>query len=257
MDNENKDWTDERLLRSRLLLGDAVMKRLREARGIVFGTGGVGSWCVEALVRTGVKHLTIVDSDRVCASNINRQLMATTRTVGRPKVEVLRERLLEIAPDAEIVARQEVFNEQTAASFQLESYDFIVDAIDSLRDKALLILLATSTKASFVSSMGAALKIDPTRIQMAEFWKVKGCPLARALRQRFKKEKTFPSRKFKCVFSDEMGKNKFLLPSSAEHANGSLLHITGIFGFMLAGEMMRDLCKGVEEPQDQKEENDK
>ena len=242
MMEKEQDWGSERLIRSRLLLGDEAMERLRSARGIVFGTGGVGSWCVEALVRTGGKHLTIVDGDSVCESNINRQLMATTTTVGQPKVEVLRDRLLQIAPDADIEARQELFNEQTAASFHLADYDFIVDAIDSLRDKALLIRLATQTKACFVSSMGAALKTDASRIQMTEFWKVKGCPLARALRQRFKKEKQFPARKFKCVFSDEMGKNRLSIPLPEGYANGSLLHITGIFGFMLAGEVIRDIC---------------
>ena len=231
---------EERLQRSRLLLGDEAMTRLASARGIVFGVGGVGSWCAEALVRTGVRHLTIVDSDVVCPSNINRQLMATTQTVGQPKVEVLRKRLLEIAPDADIVARQEVFCAETAEGFQLKNHDFIVDCIDSLRDKALLILLATSCpQTAFFSSMGAALKLDPTHVQVAEFWKVKGCPLARALRQRFKREKQFPARKFTCVYSDELLRNK--CEQDEERANGSLVHITGIFGFTLAGLVVKKL----------------
>ena len=125
---------DEEMIfsRSRRLLGDDVMDRLATARVIVFGVGGVGSWCAEALVRTGIRHLTIVDSDRVSVSNINRQLMATTRTVGQVKVDVLRERLLEINPDAEIDARQQIFTAETADSFHLEEYDYIIDAIDSL-----------------------------------------------------------------------------------------------------------------------------
>ena len=236
------DIHEERLLRSRLLLGDDGLSRLASARGIVFGVGGVGSWCAEALVRTGVRQLTIVDSDVVCPSNINRQLMATTATVGQPKVEVLRERLLQIAPDAEIEARKERFDEVTAERFELKNYDFIVDCIDSLRDKALLILLATSLRqTAFFSSMGAALKLDPTRVQVAEFWKVKGCPLARALRQRFKREKQFPARKFQCVFSDELLRNKCEQAVGEERANGSLVHITGIFGFTLAGLVVKGL----------------
>ena len=236
------DIHEERLLRSRLLLGDDGLSRLASARGIVFGVGGVGSWCAEALVRTGVRQLTIVDSDVVCPSNINRQLMATTATVGQPKVEVLRERLLQIAPDAEIEARKERFDEATAERFELKNYDFIVDCIDSLRDKALLILLATSLRqTAFFSSMGAALKLDPTRVQVAEFWKVNGCPLARALRQRFKREKQFPARKFQCVFSDELLRNKCEQDAGEERANGSLVHITGIFGFTLAGLVVKGL----------------
>ncbi|MDE6651056.1 MAG: tRNA threonylcarbamoyladenosine dehydratase [Paramuribaculum sp.] len=230
--------------RARLLFGDEGMKRLSEIKVIVFGVGGVGSWCAEALVRTGVTNLTIVDCDSVCPSNINRQLMALHSTVGEPKVSALKERLLDINPDAEIDAREEVFNAATAASFHLESYDYIIDAIDSLADKALLILLATRTNAKLFSSMGAALKMDPERIKIAEFWKVQGCPLARALRQRFKKSGEFPAKKFKCVYSDELVANKSVLDepddnSGKTRVNGSLMHITSIFGAMLASLVVR------------------
>ena len=194
--------------RSYLLLGDEAMETIGSKSVIIFGVGGVGSWCAEALVRSGVRRLTIVDSDRVCITNINRQLMATTATVGKVKVDALKERLLEINPKAEITAIQEIFCAETAESFCLEEYDIIVDCIDSLKDKALLIELATRMQGKFYSSMGAALKIDPTRVQVAEFWKVKGCPLARALRQRFKRQKRYPARKFLCVFSDELLANK-------------------------------------------------
>lgn len=254
--------------RSRLLLGDECMDRLSKAKVIIFGVGGVGSWCAEALVRTGISHLTIVDSDRVCITNVNRQLMADTTTIGMVKVEALKKRLLDINPSAKIEARQEIFSAETAGSFHLDEYDFIIDAIDSLKDKVSLIETATRTNAKFFSSMGAALKIDPTRIQVAEFWKVKGCPLARALRQRFKKLKRYPAKKFKCVFSDELLENKgagwelesdeMVLNINNENEcsleivksewdvkkaqiNGSLMHITAMFGMTLAGLVINEM----------------
>ena len=246
--------TDDGIFRrSELLLGDEVMERIAQKRVIIFGVGGVGSWCAEGLVRSGIRQLTIVDSDRVCITNINRQLMATTKTVGQVKVEVLKERLLTINPSAEITALQKIFTEESASNFHLEDYDYIIDAIDSLKDKAALILLACQTKAKLFSSMGAALKLDPTRIQTAEFWKVKGDPLARALRNKFKKEKVFPKRKFVCVFSDELLENLGCPPDDDEvpsmfnkpHTNGTLAHITAIFGFMLAGLVVQDIAKSA------------
>lgn len=219
--------------RAELLLGSETMELMAQQRVIIFGVGGVGSWCAEALVRTGIRQLTIVDFDRVDITNVNRQLMATTRTVGQVKVEALKERLLSINPDAEIVALQQVFTEETAADFHLDSYDYIIDAIDSLKDKALLILMACQTKARFFSSMGAALKLNPTKIQVAEFWKVKGDPLARALRNRFKKDKCFPRRKFQCVYSDEA--------VSTTNGKGSLVQITATFGMTLASLVIGDV----------------
>ena len=234
--------------RTELLLGDETMERLSSKRVIIFGVGGVGSWCAESLIRSGIRKLTIVDSDRVCITNINRQLMATTKTVGQVKVEALKERLLSINPSAEITALQQIFTAETAESFQLETYDYIIDAIDSLKDKALLILMATSTPLGergggrFFSSMGAALKLDPTKIQVAEFWKVKGDPLARALRNRFKRDKVFPRRKFLCVYSDELLENKKPIDPD-DRGNGTIAHITAIFGFMLAGLVVQDAVK--------------
>ena len=253
--------------RAQLLLGSDAMERLNSIKVIIFGVGGVGSWCAESLVRSGISHLTVVDSDRVCITNINRQLMATVKTVGQVKVEALKERLLTINPMAEIDARQQIFSEETADSFCLDSYDYIIDAIDSLKDKRLLIEMACNTKAVFFSSMGAALKMDPTRIKVAEFWKVEGCPLARALRQRFKRLKRKPARKFLCVYSDELlenkghnascGTEKCMCPkakngpgdaallnhewcSSKAQTNGSLMHITAIFGMTIAGLVVKD-----------------
>ena len=231
--------------RAELLLGDEAMGRIAQKRVIIFGVGGVGSWCAESLVRSGISRLTIVDSDRVAVTNINRQLMATTKTVGQVKVEALKERLLAINPSAEITALQGFYAE-TAESFQLGTYDYIIDAIDSLKDKALLILLATSLspqrespRGAFFSSMGAALKLDPTRIKIAEFWKVQGDPLARALRKRFKRDGQYPKRKFQCVYSDELLENKMPIDPN-DRGNGTIAHITAIFGFMLAGLVLQD-----------------
>ncbi len=238
-----------------LLLGEETMERMKDVRVILFGVGGVGSWCAESLIRSGISHLTIVDSDRVCVTNINRQLMATTKTVGQVKVEVLRERLLDINPQADITALQQIYSAQTADSFRLDTYDYIIDAIDSLDNKAHLIRTACATQARFYSAMGAALKLDPTKIRVDEFRKVKGCPLARALRNKFKRQKQFPSRKFLCVYSEEVLLNRGKLheetadtwtPLKAQ-VNGTLCHAVAIFGFTLAGLVVQDCVKSEEE----------
>ena len=256
--------------RTQLLVGEDIMKNIYSKKVIIFGVGGVGSWCAESLVRSGISHLTIVDSDRICVTNINRQLMATSKNVGQVKVNALKNRLLEINSNVEINALQMIYSKETKDFFQIENYDYIIDCIDSLENKVLLILEATSTKSTFYSSMGAALKMDFTRIKTSEFWKINGCPLAAALRKRMKRNKTFPAKKFLCVFSDEVlenkGKNsacgteKCLCPKSqiaignaelANHEwcsqkaqiNGTAAHITAIFGFALAGLVMQDICK--------------
>ena len=232
--------------RTELLLGKETTESIAGKRVILFGVGGVGSWCAESLIRSGIHHLTIVDSDCVCATNINRQLMATTETIGQSKVEVLKKRLLSINPAAEINAVQQVYCAETAESFHIETYDYILDAIDSLENKALLIRRACETSGILFASMGAALKMDPLKIDIAEFWKVKGCPLAKALRQ-----------KFKCVYSEELLENKgadtFHETSAplAEndwhaakvHTNGTIAHTTAIFGFMLAGLVIQDIIR--------------
>ncbi len=223
--------------RSELLLGSDNMHRIATAKVLLVGVGGVGSWCAEGLIRTGIRHLTIVDYDIVQASNINRQLMATTQTLGQVKVDALKERLLQINPNADVNAINMEFNEDTASYFDLDSFDYVIDAIDSVKDKALLILRATASKAKLFSSMGAALKLDPTKIEVAEFWKVKGDPLAKALRNRFKKSGQFPNRKFKCVFSQEQ-------LASKTQGKGSLSQITAIFGFTITGLIINDIIEG-------------
>lgn len=238
--------TEQIFSRTRLLTGDETMKHISETKVIIFGIGGVGSWTAESLVRTGIRHITLVDSDTISISNINRQLPATTLTVGAPKVEVARRHLLEINPEADIKAITLFYSEETANSIDLSQYDYIVDAIDSLKDKALLILNATRANKKLFSSMGAALKMDPQKVKVTEFWNVKGCPLARALRNKFKKEHKFPAKKFTCVYSDERLENKGISTESCEYKaqiNGSLSHITGMFGLMLAGEIIKDICR--------------
>ncbi len=239
--------------RAERLLGADFMQRAAQCRVIIFGVGGVGSWCAEGLIRSGIGHLTLVDSDCVSTTNINRQRMATVHTVGQPKVEALRSQLLEINPRADITVVQQFYSPETAARFALQEYDYVVDAIDSLASKAALILHATGLGVKLFSSMGAALKMDPTAVRAAEFWKVQGCPLARALRQRFKKQKTLPRRRFQCVYSEELLPNLGQVhsePATGEaaqavtHGNGSVAHITAIYGFMLSGLLLKDLGKG-------------
>lgn len=247
---------EELLSRTQLLLGESTMKGILATRVILFGIGGVGSWTAETLIRSGIRNLTIVDADVVCESNINRQLMATIQTIGQPKVEALKQRLLCINPEAEITAIHEIYSSDTAGQFHLDEYDYIIDCIDSLSNKALLILNATAIKtAVFFSSMGAALKLDPTRVRVTEFWKVEGCPLAARLRGRFRKTKQFPLCKFQCVYSDELLSNmgESQTESSSENGkpmnyhkvstNGSLAHITGIFGLTLTGLLLQDIAK--------------
>lgn len=254
--------------RTERLLGQDTLERIHHARVVIFGVGGVGSWCAESLVRSGIRHLTLVDSDRVCVTNCNRQLMATSKTIGRVKVEALRERLLDISPEADITALQQVYCAETAASFRLEDYDFVIDAIDSLKEKAHLILHATSLPrgVTFISSMGAALRIDPFMLRKAEFWKVKGDALARALRHRFKREGHFPRRKFLCVYSEEPprqnlgedlpcgtsccichpvggAKPTHCWDEAKAQVNGSLCHITALFGMSIAGIVLQKLAE--------------
>ena len=205
--------------RTALVAGSDMMARMAAARVTVFGVGGVGSWCVEALARSGIGNITIVDPDEVAVSNINRQLPALHSTVGRPKVEVVARRIADINPAAKVTAIQGPY----------------APAIDSLADKADLILRctdpATAPRTAFYSSMGAARKLDPAKIRTTEFWKVDGCPLARALRTRFRRSGIFPRRKFQCVYSPETLPHRL---NDGSGANGTFAHATAIFGLTLA-----------------------
>ena len=248
---------EEFFSRSEALLGAAAMEALRTKRVILFGVGGVGSWCAEALIRTGLMHLTIVDDDVVQASNVNRQLPATRETIGRPKVEVLKERLLEINPDADIVALQQRYSCQPSDvsiqpfNFQLSTFNFIIDAIDSVNDKTDLIIRASRVRGCKVfSSMGAALRFDPTQVRVAELFDVKGDALAKAVRARMKKEGRYPNKKVKCVYSLEQAART----QNTEHrtqtdnpfsVKGSLMQVTAVFGCTLASLVIDDIKKGA------------
>ena len=253
--------------RNELLIGTEAMNKISKSSVILFGLGGVGSWCAESLIRSGIGHLTIVDSDYISTTNINRQLPTTTDTIGQAKTDVLKMRLLSINPHADITALQATYTEASNDLFGLATYDYIVDAIDSLEHKTSLILNATRTNAILFSSMGAALKLDASRIQTAEFWEIRGCPLAAALRRRFKKG-DMPAKKFNCVYSNEALENKGFPPASSpnqsrcKHSNealedtnqsewderkarinGAMVHITAIFGFTLSGLLIQDIVK--------------
>ena len=252
--SERKEWTRELIFgRLALAAGPEMMDVLSRTRVILFGVGGVGSWCAESLVRSGVGALTMVDCDDVAASNINRQLPATTATVGQAKTEVLRRRLLEINPAAEVRAIRALYTPENGASFGIEDYDYAIDAIDSLACKADLILRctdpATAPRRAFYASMGAALKINPALIGTAEFGRVEGCPLARALRTRFRRSRVWPQRKFSCVYSPERLVNRMALEAEATDSavppkaapSGTFAHTTAIFGFTLAGLVVADI----------------
>ncbi len=251
------------------LVGSDGMTEIASKKVIIFGIGGVGSWCAESLIRNGIQNLTLVDSDRVCVTNINRQLMATTLTVGKVKTEALKERLLAINPKCQITSIQEIYSPETSSGFFLETYDYIIDAIDSLSNKIHLINTATKTNAVLFSSLGASLRMDPTRIKVANFWAVKGCPFGSILRKRMRQRKDMPAKDFLCVYSDEVlenkggnelacGQEKCLCPSgksatgnpelddhewcsSKAVINGTVSHITAIFGFTLAGLVTKDI----------------
>ena len=222
---------DEFFSRSEALLGAEAMEALRTKRVLLFGVGGVGSWCAEALVRTGLTHLTIVDGDTVQPSNVNRQLPATRETIGRSKVEVLKERLLTINPEAEIVAVFENYfadgKTESGADLKICEYGYVIDAIDSVAAKTDLILCATRTRGvKIFSSMGAALRFDPTKVTTGELMTIQGDALAKAVRARMKKIGLHPYRKVKCVYSTEQ-------PQQCA-TRGSLMQVTAVFGCTLA-----------------------
>ena len=222
--------------RSEVLLGEKVMHELQNKRVILFGVGGVGSWCAEALVRTGLTHLTIVDGDVVQESNVNRQLPATRVTIGQPKVEALKARLLTISPEAEITAIHDFYHaENENLKSQISNFQFVIDAIDSVNDKTDLILCATRARVKIFSSMGAALRFDPTQVTTGELMSIKGDALAKAVRTRMKKLDLHPYKKVRCVYSTEQAQRC--------EARGSLMQVTAVFGCTLASMVIEDIRK--------------
>jgi tRNA A37 threonylcarbamoyladenosine dehydratase len=204
-----------------LLTGVEALEALGNTRVSIFGLGGVGGWCAEALVRSGLGHIAIIDSDRICVTNINRQVQATSRTVGRSKAEALRERLLEINPRCQVQAWEQVFSRDTAGIFGIEQADYCVDAIDSLTYKLDLIEYALAAGSRLFSSMGMAQKLDPTRIKTASIWGTRGCPLARLVRQGLRKRGFTGD--FTAVYSDERLPLHEEIPRSCGSAGGRCL----------------------------------
>ena len=215
-------------------IGETAFERLQNARVIIFGVGGVGGWCAEALVRSGVQNLTIVDFDCINPSNINRQVVATSDNIGEPKVEAMRKRLLLINPEADITALAQRFSADTADQFDFNNYDSVIDAIDSVPDKALLLLRATASSAKVFASCGAGRKIDTSAIRVSRFNKVEGCPLARAVRHTLKKYQIsnikYQISNIICVWSPEL---------STE--SGTIAPVVGVFGMTLADLVIQDI----------------
>jgi Dinucleotide-utilizing enzymes involved in molybdopterin and thiamine biosynthesis family 1 len=169
--------------RTELLLGREAMEKLNNARVAVFGIGGVGSFTVEALVRSGIGQIDLIDDDKVCLTNLNRQLIATRKTIGRPKVEVMKERILDINPKAQVVTHQCFFTKETAGQFDFSLYDYVVDAIDTVSGKIEIIVQAKGKNVPVISSMGAGNKLDPTKFEVTDIYKTSICPLAKVMRK--------------------------------------------------------------------------
>lgn len=218
------------------LIGEEGLAALQRARVILFGVGGVGGWCAETLLRTGIGHLTIVDFDKVDITNLNRQVVATAANIGQNKVQEMQKRLLQICPEADIQIIDKQYNVETADSFDLAQFDIVIDAIDMVECKALLLYNATIAGCRVYSSMGAGRKLNPQQIRIAEFWKVQGCPLARVLRTKMKKSGLLPISKIQCVYSEEIASEK-----------GTMAQVVGVFGMTLASMVINELVSKKEE----------
>jgi tRNA A37 threonylcarbamoyladenosine dehydratase len=239
-----------------LITGDGAARALEESRVVVVGIGGVGSWAAEALVRSGVGSVSLVDSDRVCVSNTNRQIQASSVNMGRLKTEALEERLREINPSCRVMSFPRFFSRETADSFDIQGADFVIDAIDTLQSKLDLIVFSLKAGKKLFSSMGMGKKLDPTLIRSADIWKTSGCPLARLVRNGLRKRKCYGH--FTAVYSPE------LLPvreagddnAPAEEAAaagvateggvrkavfGSAVTVTAAAGMVLASLVLRDV----------------
>lgn len=230
--------------RLEMLTGSAAIRKLNQTRVIVFGVGGVGSWAADALVRSGIQNITMVDDDEVGPTNVNRQLQATCHNIGQPKVEELKKRLELLNPNAKITALRTVFNPETAGSFNLDQYDYILDCIDSISCKAILIKQAHASGITLFSSMGAACKLDPGQIQVGSIWGIQGCSLAKALRRRLRREEF--EEEVQTVFStEELPANEQTNDPSGfrKSINGSAAHITATFGMFLAGLLIQDVVE--------------
>jgi len=233
--------------RLKLLAGDKGLKKLKETNVLVFGAGGVGSWAAEALVRCGIGRIGIIDNDVVCASNINRQVEATALTLGMPKVTALKNRLLEINPECEITSWNELFCLENKEKFNIDCADYIIDAIDTINHKLDLIETVCSKEKTLFSSMGMALKLDPSKIKTSSIWKTDVCPLARNVRQGLRKRMF--SKDFTVVYSDEqpVSSRDSGMPhyessqTEGKRINGSIVTVTASAGLLLASLIINDI----------------
>ena len=246
--------------RTELLLGHPAMEALKHARVAVFGIGGVGGYACEALVRSGVGAFDLIDDDKVCLTNINRQIIATRRTVGQYKADVMRDRMLDINPQADIRVHRCFFLPENADEFPFEDYDYIVDAVDTVTAKLELVMKAKEKGVPIISSMGAGNKLDPTMFRVADIYKTKVCPLAKVMRRELKKRGV---KKLKVVYSEEQPtrpindmaiscRNHCICPPGAAHKcterrdiPGSTAFVPSVVGLIIAGEVIKDLTKDV------------
>lgn len=247
----------EQFERTNLLLGEEAIDRLQKARVMVFGVGGVGGHVCEALVRSGVGEIDLVDNDTVSVSNINRQIIATHSSVGKLKVEVMRDRLLDINPEVIVNTHACFFLPENADTFHFEDYDYVVDCIDTVTGKIELIMRSQGAGTPIISAMGAGNKLDPSRFKVADIYKTDVCPLAKTMRRELKKRGV---KKLKVVFSDEKpivpisrrekqipeGDEKNVGPVEAgprkRDIPGSTAFVPAVAGMVLAGEVIRDLA---------------
>ncbi|MBQ9391828.1 MAG: tRNA threonylcarbamoyladenosine dehydratase [Lachnospiraceae bacterium] len=228
----------EQFSRTQLIFGADNMERLYNARVAVFGVGGVGGYTVEALARSGVGTLDLVDNDKVCLSNINRQIIATRKTVGKYKVDVAKERILDINPDAKVNTYKTFYLPETKDQFHFEDYDYVVDAIDTVTGKIQLVAQANEAGTPIISSMGAGNKINPTQFEVEDIYKTSVCPLAKVMRRELKKRGV---KKLKVVYSkekpikvDEKCEVRRVIP-------GSTAFVPSTVGLIVASEVIKDI----------------
>lgn len=231
---------EERFMRTGLLLGEAALEKLAGSRVAVFGIGGVGGYAAEALARSGVGHLELTDRDVVSISNINRQIIATTKTLGQYKTQVMKERILEINPRAEVTVHNCFFLPETAEEFDFRAYDYVVDAVDTVTAKIELVMKAEEAGVPVISSMGAGNKLEPWRFEVADIYDTSVCPLARVMRRELKKRGV---RKLKTVYSREEPRQPQVRISdeSGKIIPGSTAFVPPAAGLILAGEVVKDL----------------
>ena len=230
----------KRFSRTELLFGREAMEKLSRAHVAVFGVGGVGGYAVEALARSGVGTFTLVDSDDVHISNLNRQIIATVDTLGRPKTEVMKERILSINPEASVFTDETFVLPENISRFDFTRFDYIVDAIDTVTAKIALICAAKEARTPIISSMGTGNKVDPSRLEVADISRTSVCPLARVIRYELRKRRIS---KLKVVYSKEEPIKALVPPedSGGRHAPGSTAFVPPTAGLLIASEVVKDL----------------